>query len=90
MTLWAGILLSASHRAQCRRRLETQAPQGQDKAMLQHIHDPALSLGNNGHRQETQTHPGLAHFLGSLPNLRRPSHQSSRSLKKQKNFPGKK
>jgi hypothetical protein len=90
MILWAGMFLSASYRVQCRRHLETQALQGQDKATLQHIHDPALSPGNNGHHQETQIHLGLAHFLGSLPNLRRPSHQSSRSLKKQKNFPGKK
>src|SRR5437763_377111 len=71
-------------------RREGQAPQSRDKAMLQHIHDPALSPGNNGHRQETQTHPGLAHFLGSLPNLRRPSNRSSQSLKRQKNFPEKK
>jgi hypothetical protein len=90
MILWAGIFLSASRRAQCRLRLEAQAPQDQDKTILQQFHDPALYPGNNGHRQETQTHFGLAHILGSLPSLRRLSHQSSRSLKKQKNFPGKK
>jgi hypothetical protein len=61
------------------------APRHTSPTMLRLFHDPALSPGNSGHRQETQIRPGLTQSPGYPLNLRRLEHQSILSLNKQKN-----
>jgi hypothetical protein len=77
-------MFPASCHAHCQ-RLDTQALQDPHKTMLRLFHDPALSPGNSGHRQETQIRPGLTQSPGYPLNLRRLEHQSILSLNKQKN-----